>query len=298
MPSLSVRLLPPILRRTLKRRLAGDSPLEVQRRAMLRWAKLGWLPRRTRIVRLILGGRPAERFESLLGCDRQSPVLLLHGGGYCWGGLDTHRELAARIARAAQRPVYVVDYRRAPEHPYPAAVDDAVAAYRELATTTDVDRIALVGDSAGGGLALATMLRCRDSGLRQPRQAALISPWTDLTQSGASITALAEADPLISPSALDRCADHYAAGRPRETPELSPLFADLSGLPPLYIQVASNEVLLDDATRLAARCQTQGISAELRVTADLWHVWHLFATAVPEAREAIADLGAFLSRRP
>lgn len=291
MPSLRARLLPTLLRLLLRRRLRPVVPLWQQRVAVTIWAAFGHLPWRTDVMRLALAGRPAERVQPRgLSADRDE-ILLLHGGGYCWGGLYSHRELAARLSHAAQRPVIVLDYRRAPERPYPAAVDDAVAACLELRRSRPGGRLALVGDSAGGGLTLATCLRLRSLGEPLPERLGLISPWVDLTQSGDTIRTLADVDPVITAASLQCCAARYAGDHDLRAAEVSPLFADLSAFPPTLIQVAANEVLLDDSRRLAARL---GPTATLEITADLWHVWHLFASVIPEGQAAIERMGEYL----
>lgn len=295
MVSLRARLLPMLLRATLQRRLRPHVPVDQQRQAMLRWAKLGRVPWRTRVETLTLNGRPAERLAPRRGGCQPDPVLLLHGGGYCWGGLDTHREVAARIALAARRPVYLLDYRLAPEHPFPAALDDATGAYRELQLLSDGASISLVGDSAGGGLTLATCLRLRAEGDRLPDRMALISPWVDLTQSGDSVRQRVELEPMLNPQTLEVCAQRYAAGRPVSDPQLSPLWADLAGLPPVLIQVGENEILLDDSRRLAERLATAGVQVEIEIAKQMWHIWHLFASAIPEGQTAINRLASFLT---
>ena len=263
---------------------------------MLRWAHLGRMPWRTDVRALTLNGRPAERLSPRGGDCRPDPVLMLHGGGYCWGGLDTHREVAARIAHAARRPVYLLDYRLAPEHPFPAALDDAAGACRELRSLCGGAPLSLVGDSAGGGLSLATCLRLRAAGDPLPDRMVLISPWVDLTQSGDSIRQRVELEPMLNPQTLDVCAQRYAAGRSLEDPQLSPLWADLAGLPPVLIQVGENEILLDDSRRLAERLALAGGSVELEITPGMWHIWHLFASAIPEGQTAIHRLASFLVR--
>ncbi|MFV0445741.1 MAG: alpha/beta hydrolase [Planctomycetaceae bacterium] len=291
MPSHRARLLKPVLRWLLKQRLRPAVPLWQQRATVSIWAAFGHLPRGTLVERLELAGRPAERIRPKLLTSPTGEVLLLHGGGYCFGGLFSYRELAARLAHTAQRAVTVLDYRLAPEHPYPAAVDDAAAAWLELTKSDDPPATGIVGDSAGGGLTLATCLRLQTMDVPLPRCLGLISPWVDLTHTGESLQRLSDRDPVISEASLRQCAGRYAAGRDLRLPELSPLFADLSGLPPTLIQVGSDEILLDDAIRLAEQI---GSTATLEITPDLWHVWHLFASLVPESQTAIERLGQFL----
>lgn len=282
-----------LLRRLLKPRLQPRVALWRQRAAVRIWSALGRLPWRTEVMPCVVGGVAAERLRPRGLPDDRDDILLLHGGGYCWGGLATHRELAARLAHAAQRPVTVIDYRRAPEHPYPGAVEDALAAYRELRRKKPGQPIAVVGDSAGGGLTLALCVRLQSRGEPLPDRLGLISPWADLTHGGATLQSLAAVDPMISPASLAQCADRYRGEHAATNPEISPLLADLSALPPTLIQVGSNEVLLADAERLRERL---GAHCTLEVSPDLWHVWHLFASVLPEGRAAIERLGEFLNQ--
>lgn len=220
-------------------------------------------------------------------------LLYLHGGGYCVGSPRTHRELAGRLARSAKRVCVVPDYRLAPEHPFPAALDDAFAVYRWLCET-EGEPPALAGDSAGGGLAMSLLLRLRDEGMPLSPRVAVLSPWTDLTFGGASIRDRAARDPYMSEAVLAAFADAYAPVGERHRPLLSPLHADLRGLPPLWIEVGSEEVLFDDAARLQDRALLDGVETTLVVGEGLFHVWQ----AVPGAPEALAAsdrIGSFLS---
>ncbi len=227
---------------------------------------------------------------------RNRCLLYLHGGGYCLGDLDTHKELMARLAVAAGVGVLGVDYRLAPENPYPAAVDDAVDSYQWLLKQGfPSDRIAIAGDSAGGGLTLATLLSLNMRDLPQPACAALLSPWTDLAATGDSIQTRLEADPMIEPSGIHAMAANYRAGKPADHPLISPLYGDLSGLPPLLVQVGENEILLDDSTRLRQRADMVGTPLELRIYAGAFHVFQAFPS-VPEADEAVAEIGAFMRK--
>jgi acetyl esterase/lipase len=243
-----------------------------------------------------VAGRPAE-WVAAPGASQDRVLLYLHGGGYCVGSINTHRHLAADLSRAAGLRVLLLDYRLAPEHPFPAAVDDAVAAYRFLLDAgCDRRRLAIAGDSAGGGLTAATLLALRDADLPLPAAAALLSPWLDLTQSGESMASRAAVDPMVQRDALQRMADAYLNGADGSTPLASPLFADLRHLPPLLIHVGSAETLLDDSRRFAARASTAGVDATLEVWDDMVHVWHAFGFVLPEARDANARIGDFLRR--
>lgn len=215
-------------------------------------------------------------------------VLYLHGGAYVLGSADTHAGLAARYAVAGQCTFHALDYRLAPEHPYPAAVEDAVAAWRDLGKRGEP--LALCGDSAGGGLALATALHIRDLDLAPPRLIALISPWIDLTLSSGSMVTRASADPMLTRDGLEIDARRYAGDRSVADPEVSPLFADLRSLPPLFVQVGGDEVLLDDTLGLARRIGPD-VQMDVEVWAGMTHAWAAFGDAVPQASESIASVG-------
>ena len=219
-------------------------------------------------------------------------ILYLHGGAYVLGSPGTHFGIAARLALAAGCEVFVIDYRLAPEHPAPAALDDAVSAWKAL--TASHPAVALAGDSAGGGLALATTVALRDAALVAPRALALISPWVDLTLSGESMQTLAAADPLLSRDWLDWAAAHYANGRNRNDPVLSPLFSPLAGLPPVLIHTGSDEVLLSDTQRLETALRAAGVEVQSRIYAGLWHDFQLQAGLMQEADASLETLGRFL----
>lgn len=254
-------------------------------------------PAEVRFEPVEAGGVPAE-WTTAPGAREDRALVYLHGGAYCLGGISTHRGLAARLSRLARLRVLNVDYRLAPEHPHPAAVDDAVAAVR---FTYDCGfapvRVAVAGDSAGGGLALATLLALRDAGEALPAAGVCISPWTDLSGSGESMRTRAALDPLVGAETLEQMAAHYLAGRDPHTPLASPLFADLAGLPPLLVHVGTAEILLDDATRLAERARDAGVEVELEVWDEMIHVWHAFADLLPEGEQALAGIAEFLEKR-
>ena len=238
------------------------------------------------------GGVPA-RHVAAPGVRDDRGVLYFHGGGYVAGGLDSHTELMGSLARACRAPVLGIDYRLAPEHPYPAALDDAVASYeRLLGNGIDPARVVIGGDSAGGGLTLACLLALRSAGTPLPAGAILISPWTDLSGSGDSMQGRLAADPMLSGDLLGPMAAAYAGEAELTDPGVSPLFGDLAGLPPLLVQVGDDEVLLDDSTRLAARAEAAGVSAQLHVFEGAFHVFQMFP-ALPESREALAEMGRF-----
>jgi monoterpene epsilon-lactone hydrolase len=255
------------------------------------------LPEGTTIEVVDAGGVLAE-WVSVAGASGDAVLLYLHGGGYCIGSINTHRGMAARLAQACRARALNLDYRLAPEHPHPAAVDDAVAAYRWL-----LDRgvapaqIVLGGDSAGGGLVMATLLALRDAGHPLPVAGFCLSPWVDLECSGETMTTKADVDPMVGKDGLTEMAAAYAGDHELRHPLVSPLHADLSGLPPLLIQVGTAETLLDDAVRLADRARNAGMDVRLEAWDDLVHVFQAFAPMVPEAVEAIDGIGGFVRER-
>jgi epsilon-lactone hydrolase len=224
-------------------------------------------------------------------------TLHLHGGGYCMGSPETHRGLAGAISRTSWGPVLLPDYRLAPEHKYPAALDDAVTTFRWLVEQRDVapGRIAVTGDSAGGGLGAALLVRLRDEGLPLPACYAGMSPWTDLAATGGSMQKLASVDPWLTAALVQPAGRGYAGTVPLDHPHVSPLYADLHGLPPVLVHVGSDEILLDDAIRFVAKAREQGVDASLGRFEGLWHVFHAFP-GLPESRDAIREIGAFIRR--
>lgn len=242
------------------------------------------------------GGVPAERISAPnAAADRA--VLYLHGGGYVFGSPRSHRDLAEYLSRAAQAQVFVLDYRLAPEHPFPAAVEDATAAYRWLLSQGfKPERIAISGDSAGGGLTFATLLSIKSADLPMPACATPLSPWVDLECSGETMISKDAEDPIVHKPLTAQLATLYVTDGNLRQPLASPLYGDLSGLPPLLIQVGSRETLLDDAVRITARAKAQGVDVELEVAEGQIHVWQIFASRLDEGVEAIDRLGAFIRR--
>ncbi len=241
------------------------------------------------------GGRPAEWIEAA-DADTTRVVLYLHGGGYVAGSIDSHRNLTGHLAQAIGCRVLALDYRLAPEHPHPAPVDDAVAAVRWIvAQGVSPEHIAVAGDSAGGGLTVATLLALRDAGDPLPGAAVCISPWVDMEFTGASMTTRADADPMVTPGSIGQMAAMFLGeGGDVRDPLAAPLHADLAGLPPLLIHVGDAEVLLDDSTRLAAKAEEAGVDVTLEVWPEMVHVWHASAGYVPESDAAIAAIAEFL----
>jgi acetyl esterase/lipase len=221
-------------------------------------------------------------------------VLFLHGGGYISGSPQTHRLLTTQIARAAPARVLAIDYRLAPEHPSPAAVEDAWRAYWWLLTQRVApQKIVVAGDSAGGGLAIALLLALRDAGLPLPAGAVCLSPWFDLLLEGASVRDNPGVD-YLNEQVLRGCAQMYLAGADPRSPLASPLYADLHGLPPLLLQASTTELLVDDSRRFAARARAAGVDVDMQLWDDLVHVWHFFYLIAAEAQQAIERIGVFV----
>ncbi len=243
------------------------------------------------------GGVPCE-WITAPGASPRATVLYLHGGGYVMGSLTTHRAHVARLSAVTGARGLAVDYRLAPEHPFPAAVDDAAAAYRWLlASGIPASAIVIAGDSAGGGLTVATLLALRNAGDPLPAAGVCISPWSDLTCSGPSMTTRAALDPMVQRESLLRMASAYLGETSPTAPLASPLHADLRGLPPLLVHVGTSETLLDDGRLLAERARAAGVDVTYECWEDMIHVWHLFAPFLPEADAAMAGVGTFVRER-
>jgi epsilon-lactone hydrolase len=225
-------------------------------------------------------------------------LLYLHGGGYCIGSATSHQHLVAQFAAASGLEAHALDYRLGPEHPFPAAVEDAVAAYQALlASGIPADGIVIAGDSAGGGLTVATALALKQRGIALPAGLFCISPWANLEQTGASYGAMSNADPVVAKQALDQWASLYLGGADPAQPLASPVHGDLAGLPPLLIHVGSEEVLLSDSILLAERAGLARVPVELVIAPRMLHVWHYMWAHLTDAREAIAAAGAWIAAR-
>jgi phosphinothricin tripeptide acetyl hydrolase len=287
-----------VVRAHLAKLPPSDSLTVAERRAQYERAEKAFpTPPEVKVERVSAPVAPAEWLRPP-GAAPGRVVLYLHGGGYVIGSPRSHRHLAAAVATAGQASALLLDYRLAPEHPYPAAVDDATAAYRWLLDRGIAPgRVVIAGDSAGGGLTVAALLALRDAGLPLPAGGACISPWVDLTFSGASYRTRAAVDPIVTRPGIDEMARAYLGATPARTPLASPLFADLRGLPPLLIHVGSDEVLLDDAVQLADRAKAAGLDATLEVWDRMIHVWHWFLPMLDEAQSAVDGIGRFVRAR-
>jgi len=247
------------------------------------------------VVEPVSVGDLRAEWLSTPGADHSSAILYLHGGGYVIGSLDSHRHLVAEAGRAAASWALSLDYRLAPEHPFPAAVEDALAAYRFLlARGIRPGKIAIGGDSAGGGLVVAAMLAIRDAGLAQPACGWCISPWVDMEASGESMDTKAAEDPTVQKAGILDMARMYLNGADPRLPLAAPIYADLRGLAPLLIQVGAAETLLDDATRLAKGAGAADVRVDLQIWPEMIHVWHLFHPELSAGRRAVEEGGAWV----
>ncbi|TDW54450.1 alpha/beta hydrolase [Kribbella pratensis] len=247
-----------------------------------------------KLVERTLGGVPALDVH-VDGANADGVILYLHGGSYVLGSARTGANLAAPLSRRSGVPAVSLDYRLAPEHAFPAAIHDALAAYRELVESGQ--KVVIIGDSAGGGLGLATMIAARAEGLPLPAGAVLLSPWTDVSLKSPSMRTRDEDDPLFSRANMAEAAEFYMGGADPTNELASPVFADLKGLPPLLVQVGTAEILLDDSLRLVARAAEQDVDVSLDVVAGAPHVFQYFAGAMSEADEALDHAATFVKNR-
>jgi epsilon-lactone hydrolase len=299
MASWQADLVSILIRMMVKRRLEGsEADVVKQIRSSLELSQLIRsliAPVDLRAVSAVKDGSVKGEWLRFNGEPRQT-IYYLHGGAYVACSPETHRAFTSALSRAANASVFALDYRLAPEHRFPAAVEDAVAGYRWLLDQgVDPQEIVIGGDSAGGGLTLATLIALRDAGEQLPRAAFVISPWTDLACAGRSLDANDERDPMFYGAGVRWMAPVYLGGASPRDPLASPIYADLSKLPPLLIHVSDNEVLLDDSTRLADRAKQCGVNVDLRVWNDLPHAWPVFvAFRMPESFQALGEIVEFI----
>jgi epsilon-lactone hydrolase len=273
----------------------AGSDVSEQRRQLRELLSAQPLSPEVTVTRAVLGGVPAAEI-TVDGIEPRHVVLYFHGGVYVLGDAFLAADLASQVGRRTRAKVISVDYRLAPEHPYPAAVDDALAAYEALLQGgTAPSDIAFAGESAGGGLAIATLVNARDHGLPLPAAAFVMSPYADLTLAGPTMETRREADPLLSRENLQPRVTDYTAGQDAALGLISPIFADLSGLPPLIIQAGTHEVLLDDAIRLARQAATADVEVTLDITPGVPHVFQAYYPILDEAAAALDRAGQFLS---
>jgi acetyl esterase/lipase len=275
--------------------LPVDSGVDEQRRLLRELASAQPLPANVAVTEAELGGVPTAEI-TVEGIEPRHVVLYFHGGVYVIGDAFLAAELASQVGRRTEAKVISVDYRLAPEHPYPAAVDDALAAYQALLQAgVDPSEVVFAGESAGGGLATATMVNARDHGLPLPAAALVMSPYVDLTLAGTTLETRREADPLLSRELLEARVADYTSGQDPALGLISPIFTDLAGLPPLIIQAGSHEVLLDDALRLACQAAAGDVEVTLEITPGVPHVFQAYHAILEEATAALDSAGRFLS---
>ncbi|MEQ8899251.1 MAG: alpha/beta hydrolase [Roseovarius sp.] len=293
--SVARRILNPYLRLTERRHMArADDPGDLRRSFELKARLFFRAPFGTRYGRDALRGVPVQ-WVTARGVARESGPLLLyfHGGGYVFGSSDTHRAMLGRLSRLTGLPACLPDYRLAPEHPFPAAVEDALAVYAAVQDRTG--GVVLGGDSAGGGLALAVLGELVRAGGKLPLGVFALSPLTDMTFSGESVAANAASDVVLPRSRVAEIAEMYLAGAEARDPRASPLTADFTGGPPVWLCAGDTEILLDDTRRMAARLKAQGVAVDLRIAHDLPHVWPIFQGVLPEAMVTLREIAGWIS---
>lgn len=282
----------------LKQNEAAESPDLAEQRARIdTLADFFPVPEGAEIEPASIGGVKGEWARGRRA-RRDAALLYLHGGGYVIGSPKSHRHLTAALSEASGLSLFVPDYRLAPEHPFPAALEDAVAAYKGLLDSgLSPARLAIAGDSAGGGLTIATLVALRERKIPLPACAVGISPWTDLSQGGEAYRTRLKRDPMVTKDGLDAMAAAYLAGADPKTPLASPLFADLHGLPPLLLQVGTEEALYDDTVGLKSRAEAAGVEVSAESWGGMMHVWHIFHPILSEGRDAVARIGSYLKSR-
>lgn len=253
------------------------------------------LPGTIRIRQLTLAGRSAWQYQSTER-PHSHTIIYLHGGGYCIGSLRSHRDLCAHLAEYTGYNVIALDYRLAPEQPFPAALDDTLDAYQELLDTGySADTISLAGDSAGGGLCLSVLQQCRDKQLPMPAAAYLISPWLDVSNQSSRHSPQTPADYVLKTNWMDMMAEAYLPGQDKCQSQVSPLFGDMHGLPPLLVHIGSEEILLEECYALQKKALDAGVSISLKIWPELWHVFQFTPSLLTPARQALQQAAAFIT---
>lgn len=272
-------------------------PIETQRRDWENAAAQMILPADTRIEAATIGGVPCEWVRCGV-VDESNVLLFLHGGGFNSGSPRTHRDLAARLSQAAGIPVLLPDYRLAPEYPFPAGIEDVIQVYRGLLQAGyQARQIIIAGDSAGGGLAISSLLVMRNNGDDIPAAVVLLSPMLDMALAGESMVTRANVDPLTTAIGLRMAINYYMGDGDLKNPIASSVYADLRGLPPLLIHAGDHELLLSDSTRLAENAQAANVETQLKIWPEMWHVFQAWAADLPEAREALAQIGDYIKAK-
>jgi acetyl esterase/lipase len=271
--------------------------VEALREGLEQLGKMAKIPKDVIIESVNAGGVPAE-WISAPNAQNDLVILYIHGGGYAAGSIKSHEALAAELSRESKARVLLIDYRLAPEHVFPAAIVDSTKAYRWLISKEGIlpNNVIIGGDSAGGGLTIATLVKLRDEGDNLPAGAFCLSPWADLANTGETIQTNADRDPFVAPRDLAELSKLYCGNKNAKNPLISPLYADLSGLPPLLIQVGTAEILLDDSRRVADRAIEAGVDVQLEIWEDMIHVFAAFGQWAPEGKEGIEQIGKFIQK--
>ena len=297
MPSFSSKVCRLMTKYLVAPKFNPNKTVDQARRGMENLTKLARLPSKTKVEKITFDSISAE-WVCASEAHEDRVILFLHGGGYTMCSPNTHREMAAYISMASGAKVLLPDYRLAPEHPFPAALEDATSAYHWLLDTgLTGENIAIAGDSAGGGLSIATSISLRDAGGQAPASIACIAPWTDLEMSGDSIKTNAEIEPMLNLQSMNNMASGYIGDADPRSPLISPLYADLKGIPPLLIHVGSDEMLLDDSKRIAEKAKSAEVDVTLKIYDKMWHVFHMYAKFMPEAKDALEHIGSFIRHR-
>lgn len=287
--------------RFLAKRLIGSNfdpkiTIDEMRRGMEKATKMSFLPAKTKVDHLSYSNISAE-LVSGKNANEEHVILYLHGGGYNTGSPNTHREFAAHVSNASCAKVLLPDYRLAPENPFPAALEDALTSYKWLIDNGfSSEKIAIAGESAGGGLTLATCLSIRDNGDTLPSSVTCISPWTDLEMTGESVKTLEEIDPMLNLASIKIMASNYIDTNDPRSPLISPLHADFKDFPPMLIHVGSDEMLFDDSRSVAEMAKQVGVDLTFKIYEDMWHFFHVFYKLMPEAKAAVKEVGVFIQK--
>jgi epsilon-lactone hydrolase len=295
MPSLSARATVPVVKVIGKRLAAAETPDKL-RDEFARSSRLLMPSRGTTHKEVRLDGLRTVRVSTDTADTSGRAILLFHGGGYVFGSPRRYAGLAGRFAKTAGAPVYIPEYRLAPEHPFPGATEDGLRAYKAMLERYPSENIALAGDSAGGGLCVATLQAARIEGLPMPSSLLLLSPWLDVSGASESMQTNRDSEILILPETFARCARWYAGGKDMTDTVMSPIYGSVAGFPPTLIQVSESEMIYNDSTRFATKAKAEGVDVRLVAEPGMWHVWQLMAPLVSEARQSIAQAGQFLER--
>ncbi|MCG3215439.1 MAG: alpha/beta hydrolase [Candidatus Heimdallarchaeota archaeon] len=253
------------------------------------------MPRKVKVEHIDVDGIPAEWLYPH-NSEKNRVILYLHGGYYTSGSPKTHRSLAARIGKTSNSPVLLIDYRLAPENPFPAALEDSISAYNWITKQKGIktNKLMIAGDSAGGGLVLATLIKLRDEKNALPAAAICLSPWTDLALTGDSIKTKADEELMLTEIEVRQAAQFYLKEAESKNPLASPLYADLNGLPPLLIQTGTAEILLDDSTRFVDKAKTSGVKVTFDLCPEMFHAFQMFGNLIPESKKALKKIGMFV----